>query len=164
MIAKVRWRLGHSAGVAQGVEAMAFAGEGDQKVVPTVVATDARKAVGKDALFEVLAKRLLHIRGRGVVVALAVELAGAGELKQVGVKAVGQGQGHCRRGDAGPTAGGTDLAFEFVAVACATAACAWILKFWRVHVSTYVEVDTMLLIFVFIGKMALLVAPRSDFA
>ena len=71
-------RLGHSARVARGADTAALAGEGDQKVVPTVVATCPRKAVSKDAAFEVFAKRLLDIRWRGVVVTLAVKLAGAG--------------------------------------------------------------------------------------
>jgi len=80
MVAQVRCGLGHSARVARGADAAVFAGEGDQKVVAAVIAADARKAVGKDAAFEVLAERLLHVGGRGVVVALAVELAGAGEV------------------------------------------------------------------------------------
>ena len=46
------------------------------------------KPGGKDAACEVFAKRLLHIRGRGVVVALPVELTGAGEL-QPGLKVFG---------------------------------------------------------------------------
>ena len=80
MIAQVRCGLGHSARVARGADATAFAGEGDQEVVTTVVAADACKAVGKDAALQIFAKGLLYIGGRGVVVALAVELAGAGEL------------------------------------------------------------------------------------
>ena len=35
----------------------AFAGEGDQEVVPAVIATDSRKAVGKDAAFKIFVKR-----------------------------------------------------------------------------------------------------------
>jgi hypothetical protein len=37
--------------------------------------------MGKDAAFQILAKRLTHIELGGVVVALAVELTGAGQLK-----------------------------------------------------------------------------------
>jgi len=37
--------------------------------------------MGEDAAFEVFSKRFLYVCGRGVVVALAVELASAGELK-----------------------------------------------------------------------------------
>ncbi|APW47167.1 hypothetical protein RA876_13275 [Rhodoferax antarcticus] len=59
----------------------AVSDRGALEVVPTVVTPDARKAVGKDAAFQILAKRLLDIRRWGVVVALAVELAGAGQLK-----------------------------------------------------------------------------------
>lgn len=71
--------------------------------------------------------------------------------QQVGVEPVGKS--YCGSGDAGPTAGGNDLALEFVAVASATAACAWMLEFWSVHVSTYVEVDTMLLTLASTDKM-----------
>jgi len=73
VVGQVRCGLGHSARVARGADATAFAGEGDQIVVPAVVAADARKAVGKDAAFEVFVERLLRVRGRGVMVALAVE-------------------------------------------------------------------------------------------
>jgi len=86
---------GHSPGVARGADATAFAGEGDKKVVPAIVATHPCKAVGKDAAVEVFAKSLLHISGRGVVVALAVELSGAGKLQPgrevFGIRAVQQG-------------------------------------------------------------------------
>ena len=51
--------------------------------------------MGKDAALKILAKRLLYIRGRSVVIALAVELSGAGELKPglevFGNRAVQQG-------------------------------------------------------------------------
>jgi hypothetical protein len=43
----------------------AFAGESDEVVVPTVTATYARKAVSKDAAFQILGKRLAH-KGLGV--------------------------------------------------------------------------------------------------
>ena len=70
-------------------------GEGDQVVVPTVVTAGAGKAVGKDATLQILAKSPLDIRGRRVVVALAVELASAGQLKPglevLGYRAAQQG-------------------------------------------------------------------------
>jgi len=95
MIRQVRGGLGHTAGVARRADATAFAGEGDQEVVPAVIAADARKAVGKDAAFEVFAEGLLYIRGWGVVVALAVELACASQLKPglevLGHRAIQQG-------------------------------------------------------------------------
>ena len=81
MVGQMRSRLGHSPRVARGADATAFAGEGDQKVVPAVVTPDAGKAVGKDAAFEVFAESLLYVGCRGVVVALAVKLSCAGELK-----------------------------------------------------------------------------------
>jgi len=80
MVRQVGCGLGHAPRVARGADATAFAGEGDQEVVPAVVTPDAGKAVGKDAALQIFAKRLLHIRGRSVVIALAVELSGAGEL------------------------------------------------------------------------------------
>lgn len=50
-------------------------------VVPAVITACARKPVGKDAAFQVLAKRLPHAGLGGVVViTLPIELAGAGEL------------------------------------------------------------------------------------
>ncbi len=47
----------------------------------TVAAAGARKAMGEDAAFEVFAKRLADVGAWCVVVALAVELAYAGQLK-----------------------------------------------------------------------------------
>ena len=49
--------------------------------MPTVTATYARKAVSKDAAFQILGKRLAHKGLGGVVVALAVELTRAGQLQ-----------------------------------------------------------------------------------
>jgi len=57
-------------------------------VVPAVIAANPGKAVGKDAAFEVFAKRLLYVDRRGVVIALAVELAGASQL-QPGLEVLG---------------------------------------------------------------------------
>ncbi|MCW2314302.1 hypothetical protein M2244_004067 [Rhodoferax antarcticus] len=95
MIAQVRCGLGHSARVARGADCAAFAGEGDKVVVTTVIATHPRKAVSKDAALQVFAQSFLYVRSRSVVVALAVELSGAGELKPslkvLGNRAVQQG-------------------------------------------------------------------------
>ncbi|MCY1166398.1 hypothetical protein D9M73_63310 [compost metagenome] len=88
VVCQVRRRLGHASGVARGAHTTAFAGEGHQKVMPAVVAAGACKAVGEDAAFEVFAKGLLHIGWRRVVVALAVKLARAGQLKP-GLKVLG---------------------------------------------------------------------------
>ena len=61
----------------------------------TVITAGPRKAVGKDAAFEVFAKRLADVGAWCVVIALAVELACAGELKPglevPGYRAVEQG-------------------------------------------------------------------------
>jgi len=95
MVAQVRCGLGHAPRAARGADAAAFAGEGEKEVVPAVIATHPCKAVGKDAAFQILAESLLYISGRGVVVALAVELAGTGQLKPslevFGNRAVQQG-------------------------------------------------------------------------
>jgi len=56
VVGQVRCGLGHAPGVARGADAAALAGEGDQKIVTAVVTADSRKAVGKDAAFEVFAK------------------------------------------------------------------------------------------------------------
>ena len=89
VIRQVRRRLGHTSGVTSGAHSTALAGEGDE-VVTAIVATGAGKAVGKDAAFEVFAKRLLD-KGRWcVVVALPVELTGACYLEP-GFKVLGDG-------------------------------------------------------------------------
>jgi hypothetical protein len=49
MVCQVRSGLGHAPRVARGADATAFAGEGDQKVVTTVIATYPRKTVGEYA-------------------------------------------------------------------------------------------------------------------
>ena len=81
MIRQMRGRLRHAPGVARGAHASALAGIGDEIVVSAVITLGPGKAVGKDAAFEVLAKYLADIRLGGVVVALAVDLAGTGQLK-----------------------------------------------------------------------------------
>jgi hypothetical protein len=81
MVAQVRRRFGHAPRVARGAYAPAFAGEGHQKVVSAVATESAGKAVGKDAAFQILLERFAHKGLGGVVVALAVELARAGQLK-----------------------------------------------------------------------------------
>ena len=58
--------------------------------MPAVITPGAGKAVGKNAAFEILAKRLAHKGARCVVVALAVELACAGEIKP-SLKVLGNG-------------------------------------------------------------------------
>ena len=80
-IRQMRSALHHAPGVARGAHASAFAGECDKEVVPTVITAGTRKAVGKDATFELLAKRLADVATWCVVVALAVELACACQLK-----------------------------------------------------------------------------------
>ena len=81
MVRQMRCCLSHAPGVARGADATAFAGEGDQIVVPAGVTPGAGKAVGEDAAFEVFAKGVLYVRGQRVVVARAVELSGTGQLK-----------------------------------------------------------------------------------
>ncbi len=87
--------LGHAPGVARWANAAAFAGEGHQKGMPAVITARACKAVGKDCALQILLKSFLHVGRRGVVVALAVERAGAGQIKPglevFGNRAVQQG-------------------------------------------------------------------------
>ena len=66
---------------ARGTNAPAFAGIDHKVVVSAVITPGTRKAVRKDAAFEVLAKGLAHVGARCVVVSLAVELACAGQFK-----------------------------------------------------------------------------------
>ena len=64
-----------------GAHAPAFAGIGHEVVVSAVITAGTGKAVHKDGAFGVFAKGLADIGlGRGVV-ALAVELTGAGEFE-----------------------------------------------------------------------------------
>ena len=56
VVRQVRCGLGHSAHVARVADPTAFAGEGHQVVMPTVVTAGAPKAVGKDAALQILAK------------------------------------------------------------------------------------------------------------
>ena len=72
MIAEMCRRLHHAPRVARRANATAFAGIGHEVVVPAVITLRPGKAVGKDATFEVFAKRLADIGLGGVVVALAV--------------------------------------------------------------------------------------------
>ena len=53
-------------------DATAFAGEGHQVVVTTIVATHPRKAVGKDAALEIFTECFLYVSGRGVVAAQVI--------------------------------------------------------------------------------------------
>ena len=80
VIRQVRRRLHHAPGIARGAHASAFAGIGDEVVVPAVVTPRPGKAVGEDAALQILAKGLGDIRLWGVVVTLAIELACAGKF------------------------------------------------------------------------------------
>lgn len=64
-IGQVRCGLHHPTGVARGAHARAFAGEGHEVVMRAVSAEGACKAVGEDAAFQILGKRLANI-GLGV--------------------------------------------------------------------------------------------------
>jgi hypothetical protein len=81
VVRQVCGRLHHAPRVARGAHATAFAEIGDEVVVPAIVTPSSGKAVGKDAAFQIFAKGLADIGLGGVVVALAVELAGTGQLK-----------------------------------------------------------------------------------
>jgi len=81
VVGQVRSGLGHAPGVARWADATALAGESDKVVVATVIAANPCKAVGEDAALQVFAECLLYVRSRRVVVALAVKLACAGEIK-----------------------------------------------------------------------------------
>ena len=70
MIRQVHRRLHHAPRVARGAHAPPFAGIGHEVVVSAVITPRPGKAMGKDAAFEVFAKRLTHIGLGGVVVAL----------------------------------------------------------------------------------------------
>lgn len=74
-------RLGHAPDAARGTHTTALAGERHEEVVAAIVTADAGKAVRKNAAFEVFAKGLLDIQRRRMVVTLAVELTGTGQLQ-----------------------------------------------------------------------------------
>ena len=80
MIRQLRSRLHHAPGIARGADASAFAGEGDEEVLSTIVTPRPGKAVGKDAALEIFAKPLADIGLWRVEVALAVKLADAGQF------------------------------------------------------------------------------------
>ena len=80
MIRQMRGSLNHAPGVARGAYATAFAGIGHEVVVSAVVTPGPGKAMRKYAALQVFAKGLADIRLWGVVVALAIELAGTGQL------------------------------------------------------------------------------------
>ena len=73
--------LGHTPGIARWAHAPPFAGKRHKVVMATIVTAGAGKTVGKDPTFEVFAKRLADVGLWCVVVALAVKLACAGQLK-----------------------------------------------------------------------------------
>ena len=60
MIRQVCRRLRHAPGVAQKAVTTAFAEIGDEIVMSAVITAGHGKTVGKDAAFEVFAKRLAH--------------------------------------------------------------------------------------------------------
>ena len=95
VIGEVCRRLHHAPCVARGADTTAFAGIGNEVVMPAVITPGPGKAVRKDAAFQIFAKRLADIGLGGVVVALAVELACAGErvpgLKVFGNRLVEKG-------------------------------------------------------------------------
>ena len=80
MVAEVCRSLHHAPRVARGAHP-AFAGIGHAVVVSTIVTPRPGQAMRKDAAFRLLSKGLADIRPGGVVVALAVELIRAGQLK-----------------------------------------------------------------------------------
>jgi hypothetical protein len=90
VIRQVCRRLHHASHVARGAHTTALAGIGHKIVVPAVITPGAGKAVGKNAAFEVFAKRLAHIGLGSAVVALPIELTCTGHL-QPGLKVVGYG-------------------------------------------------------------------------
>ena len=63
----MRHRLHHAPRVARGAETTAFAGMGDEEVMPAVITGGLGKTVGKNAAFKVFAKRLAD-KGLGHVV------------------------------------------------------------------------------------------------
>jgi len=77
MVAKMCRRLHHAPRVAGWTDSTAFAGAGHKVVVPAVAAG---KAVGEDAALQILLERFAHEGLGAVVVALAIELACAGEF------------------------------------------------------------------------------------
>jgi len=80
VLREVRRCLHHASRVARRANATAFAGIGDEIVVPTVATPRPGKAVGKDATLQIFAERLTHEGPGGVVVPLPVELAGTCQL------------------------------------------------------------------------------------
>ena len=70
LIRQVRRRLHHAPGVARGAHASALAGIGYEVVVSAVITPRPGKAMGKDAAFQILAKRQTDIGLGGVLVAL----------------------------------------------------------------------------------------------
>jgi hypothetical protein len=78
MIAEVCRCLHHAPGVARGADTTAFAGIGDKIVVAAVITPGSGKAVGKDAAFEVFAKRLADVGLGGVVAGMGQSQRGLG--------------------------------------------------------------------------------------
>ncbi len=79
MIGEVRCCFHHAPRVARGVYVTAFAEIGHEVVVAAFITPSPGKVMREDAVFEVFAESLTNIGLGGVVVTLAIELAGAGE-------------------------------------------------------------------------------------
>jgi hypothetical protein len=90
MVHQVRRRLLHAPRVARGADCATLAREGYRLVMRAVLAPHPRKTVGQDAALQVFAKRLRYIGQWGVLVALAIDLAGAEERKP-GLQMTGHG-------------------------------------------------------------------------
>ena len=80
MVRQVCRRLHHAPRVARGTHAPAVAGKGYEVVVPAIAKAGAGKTVGKDAAFQIFAKRLANKNLWGVAAALPVKLASTGEF------------------------------------------------------------------------------------
>ena len=83
VVAQMGGGLGHAPGVARWADTAAFAGEGHQVVMPAVITAGASEDVGKDAAFQIFAKGFLYAGRRGMLIALAGELAGVARSSQV---------------------------------------------------------------------------------
>ena len=81
VIRQMRRSLHHAPGVAGGADTPALAGEGNKVVVPAVTTAGTGKAVRKDTALQILLERFAHVGLGVVVIALAVELARAGQLQ-----------------------------------------------------------------------------------
>jgi len=90
VIRHMRRRLHHAPGIARGAEIPAFAVVGDEVVTSTIITPRPGKAVGKDAALQIFAKGLADVAFWGVLIALPVKLACAGEFTP-GLEVFGKG-------------------------------------------------------------------------